>query len=40
MEDRLALRLAQIRRATDAAIRNGKKLDPHTIRAITLGEKG
>lgn len=38
-EDRLALRLRQIRRQTENAIRDGRKLDPHLIRSMTLGEK-
>lgn len=38
-EDRLALRLAQIRRHAETAIRNGQKLDPHLIHAMTTGVK-
>lgn len=38
-EDRLALRLAQIRRQAETAIRNGQKLDPHLIHAMTTGVK-
>lgn len=37
-EDRLALRLARIRRQAETAIRRGEKLDPHLIRAMTTGE--
>lgn len=37
MEDRLALRLEQIRRQCDHAIRTGKTLDPRAIRAMTTG---
>lgn len=37
MEDRLALRLEQIRRQCDHAIRTGQKLDPRTIRDLTTG---
>lgn len=38
-EDRLALRLRQIRRQAETAIRNGQKLDPHLIHAMTVGVK-
>lgn len=38
MEDRLALRLEQIRRQCDHAIRRGEKLDPRLIRDMTTGE--
>lgn len=38
-EDRPALRLANIRRATDRAIRDGKQLNPHLIRAMCDGAK-
>lgn len=38
-EDRLALRLHQIRRQAETAIRNGQKLDPHLIHAMTTGVK-
>lgn len=38
-EDRLALRLAQIRRQAEAAIRRGDKLDPHLIHSMTTGAK-
>ena len=38
-EDRLALRLKRIRDETERAIKDGKKLDPHLIRAMTLGAK-
>ena len=37
-EDRLALRLRQIRRQAEHAIRTGKKLDPHLIHAMTTGD--
>ena len=37
-EDRLALRLKNIRDQADRAIRNGQQLDPHLIRSMTLGE--
>ena len=37
LEDRLALRLEQIRRQCDHAIRTGQKLDPRAIRAMTTG---
>jgi hypothetical protein len=36
-EDRLALRLHQIRRQAEAAIRRGEKLDPHHIHDLTTG---
>lgn len=36
-EDRLALRLHQIRRQAERAIREGQKLDPHLIHAMTTG---
>ena len=38
-EDRLALRLSQIRHQAEAAIRRGDKLDPHLICAMTTGVK-
>lgn len=38
-EERLALRLHQIRRQAEAAIRRGDRLDPHLIRAMTTGAK-
>lgn len=38
-EDRLALRLRQIRRQAEYAIRNGQQLDPHLIHAMTTGVK-
>lgn len=37
-EDRLALRLHQIRRQAKHAIRTGQKLDPHLIHAMTTGD--
>lgn len=37
-EDRLVLRLHQIRRQAEHAIRTGKKLDPHLIHAMTTGD--
>ena len=37
-EDRLALRLRQIRRQAEHAIRTGQKLDPHLIHAMTTGD--
>lgn len=37
-EDRLALRLHQIRRQAEHAIRSGQKLDPHLIHAMTTGD--
>lgn len=38
-EDRLALRLKNIRDQAETAIRRGDKLDPHLIRSMTLGER-
>lgn len=38
-EDRLAIRLATIRRQCEQAIRRGERLDPHLIRAMTNGER-
>ena len=38
-EDRLALRLRQIRRQAENAIRDGRKLDPHIIHAMATGVK-
>lgn len=38
-EDRFALRLRQIRRQAEHAIRNGQKLDPRLIHAMATGER-
>ena len=38
-EDRTAIRLHLIRRETERAIRDGRKLDPHLIRAMCQGAK-
>lgn len=38
-EDRLAIRLATIRRQCEQAIREGRGLDPHRILATARGEK-
>lgn len=38
-EDRLAMRLHLIRRQAERAIRDGKRLDPHLVRDMTVGVK-
>lgn len=38
MEDRPALRLANIRRQAEHAIRHGETLDPRTVLAMARGE--
>lgn len=38
-EERLALRLRQIRRQAENAIRDGRKLDPYLIHAMTTGDR-
>lgn len=38
-EDRPTIRLHLIRRETERAIRDGRKLDPHLIRAMSQGVK-
>ena len=39
-EDRLAIRLHLIREEAERAIRNGRRLDPHLVHAMSLGRKG
>ena len=36
-EDRLAIRLHLIRKEAERAIRNGQRLDPHLVHAMTAG---
>ena len=38
-EDRLAIRLHLIRKEPERAIRNGQRLDPHLVHAMTAGAK-
>ena len=38
-EDRLAIRLHLIRKEAERAIRNGQRLDPHPVHAMTAGVK-
>ena len=38
-EDRLAMRLHLIRKEAERAIRDGKRLDPHLVRAMTTGTR-
>ena len=38
-EDRLAIRLHLIRKEAERAIRNGQRLDPHLVHAMTAGVK-